>query len=160
VIAWIHVPYWWHATLLEALWLLAGGVASALTLTNLYDSWKDKAALRAIHLDPSVHERHYKMIELAAEGRMSSQAARFVIALLITGTGVFGCYQKNPLGGKTTWTGLTVTACLVAIAVITAARSYFDYRQRNALYDLAASRTSVHAARLRARNPIIEQEET
>lgn len=150
--AWITVPYWWHATLLEGLWLVSGAVACLLTITNLYDSWKDNASLTVIREDPTVHDRHYQMIKLAAQGRTSSQASRLAISGLIMVTGIIGVIQSNPLGGRTTWTGLTVTGCLVAIAVITAARSFFDYRQRNLLYELATKRSAVIAARLRARN--------
>lgn len=149
---WITVPYWWHATLLEVLWLVSGAVSAVLTVLNLYDSWKDQASLAIIRDDKSVHERHYQMIKLAAHGRVSSQASRLVISLLIMTTGVFGVTQANPLGGKTTLTGFTVTGCLVAIAVITAVRSYLDYRQRNLLYELATKRSAVIAARLRARH--------
>ncbi len=152
MIAWLTVPYWWHATLLEALWLIGGAIAVALTLTNLFDSWRDLPALKSIAKDPSVHRRHYEMIRVAARGRITSQSARLMIAALILATGIFGVSQPNPLGGRTTWTGLTVTACLVAISLITAARSYFDYRERRTLYDLATRRSSVLAARLRARN--------
>lgn len=150
--AWITVPYWWHATLLEVLWLGSGATAGLLTLVNLYDSWKDQESLKVIRNDETVHDRHYQMIELAAQGRTSSQASRLVISLLIMATGIFGVTQPNPSGGNTTWTSLIVTVCLVAIAVITAARSYFDYRQRNLLYELATKRSAVIAARLRARH--------
>ncbi len=159
MIAWITVPYWWHATLLEALWLVAGSTAAALTMTNLYDSWRDKAILKEIRKEPAMHERHFQMIKVSALGRIYSQSARFLISLLITGTGVFGVSQPNPLGGRTTWTGLTVTACLVAIAVITALTSFFDYRRRNTLYALATGRSLVIAAELRARNLPIKTEE-
>ncbi len=158
MIAWLTVPYWWHATLLEALWLLGGAVAVALTLTNLFDSWRDLPALKSIKTDKSVHARHYEMIRIAARGRITSQAARLTISCLILATGIFGVMQPNPLGGRTTWTGLTVTACLVAISLITAARSFFDYRERHTLYDLATGRSAVLAARLRSRN-IPETEE-
>lgn len=149
---WINVPYWWHATLLELLWLVSGTVAALLTVLNLYDSWKDQASLTIIRDDKSIHDRHYQMIKLAARGRVTSQASRLVISLLIMVTGVIGVTQENPLGGRTTWTGLTVTGCLVAIAVITAVRSFFDYRQRNQLYELATKRSAVISARLRARH--------
>jgi len=150
--AWITVPYLWHATLLEVLWLASGAIAGALTLLNLYDSWKDQASLAVIRDDKSIHDRHYQMIKLAARGRTSSQASRLAISMLIMVTGIIGVTQPNPLGGHTTWTGLTVTVCLVAIAVLTAARSFFDYRQRNLLYELATNRSAVIAARLRARH--------
>jgi hypothetical protein len=148
--AWIHVPYWWHATVLEVSWFISGTASVFLTVANLYDSWKDQASLELIHNDPSVHERHYAMVKLAAHGRISSQFTRLVISLLITVTGLIGIAQANPLGGRTTWTGLTVTVCLVAIGVLTATRSYLDWRQRNLLYEMATKRTAVIAARLRA----------
>jgi hypothetical protein len=148
--AWIHVPYWWHATLLEVSWLATGVASATLTVLNLIDSWKDNDALKVIRHDPSVHDRHYQMVKLAAHGRTSSQMTRLVISLLIMFTGTVGVFQANPLGGRTTWTGLTVTVCLVAIGALTAARSYGDYRQRNLLYEMATKRTSVIAARLRA----------
>lgn len=150
--SWITVPYWWHATLLEVLWLVSGAAAGVLTVMNLWDSWKDNDSLEIIRNDESVHDRHYQMIKLAAHGRVSSQASRLVISLLIMVTGVIGVTQPNPLGGRSSWTALTVTVCLVAIAVITAVRSFFDYRQRNLLYELATKRSAVIAARLRARH--------
>lgn len=149
---WITVPYWWHATLLEGLWLVSGTISALLTILNLYDSWKDQESLETIRGDASVHDRHYQMIKLAAHGRVSSQASRLAISGLIMVTGVIGITQPNPTRGHTTWTGLTVTVCLVSIAVLTAVRSFFDYRQRNLLYELATKRSAVIAARLRARH--------
>lgn len=150
--AWISVPYWWHATILEVAWLVSGVTSTVFTVLNLYDSWKDKLSLHVISADPSVHTQHYDMIRLAAHGRTSSQMTRLIISLLITFTGVFGVLQANPLGGHTTWTGLTVTLCLVAIGFLTAHRSYLDLRQRNLLYEMATKRTSVIAAGLKARH--------
>jgi hypothetical protein len=147
--AWIHVPYWWHATILEASWLATGVVSAVLTVANLIDSWRDNDALEVIRNDPSVHDRHYQMVKLAAHGRTTSQATRLMISVLITFTGIVGVVQANPLNGKTTWTGLTVTVCLVAIGALTAYRSYMDYRQRNLLYEMATKRSAVLAAKLK-----------
>jgi hypothetical protein len=99
-----------------------------------------------------MHQGHWKMIRLAAKGRRDSQWTRLVICLLICLTGIVGVLQANPLGGRTTWTGLTVTAALVVIAGLTAHRSWRDYTQRGQMLDLARGRTSVIAAELRARN--------
>jgi hypothetical protein len=148
--AWIYVPYWWHATILEVSWLATGVVSAFWTVANLIDSWRDNDALEVIHQDPSVHDRHYQMIKLAAHGRTTSQVTRLVISVLITFTGIIGVLQANPLGGRSTWTGLTETVCLVAIGALTAYRSYMDYRQRNLLYEMATKRSAVIAARLRA----------
>lgn len=150
MIAWIHVPYWWHATLLEVSWLATGIVSVVLTIANLYDSWEDHRLLKVIRNDPAVHRKEYEMIKLAAKDRTSSQLARLAISLLIMVTGVIGVVQENPLGGRTTWTGLTVTVCLVAIGVLTAGRSYLDYLRRNRLYEMAMGRSAVIAAKLRA----------
>ncbi len=150
MIAWIHVPYWWHATLLEVSWLATGIVSVVLTSLNLIDSWKDQASLQLIKDDPAIHRKHYEMVKLAAHGRTSSQLARLAISLLIMATGIIGVAQANPLGGRTTWTGLTVTVCLVAIGALTAIRSWADYRQRNLLYEMAKGRSAVIAAKLRA----------
>jgi hypothetical protein len=150
--AWIHVPYVWHATLLEALWPLSGIVSTVLTVMNLVDSWKDKALLEAIRDDKSVHALHYGMIKLAAEGRISSQFTRLRISLLIVIVGAYGVWEPNPLAGKTTWTGLLLTGCLVAIAIETAGRSFRDLTQRNLLYEMATRRSAVLAAKLKADN--------
>jgi hypothetical protein len=150
MIGWIYVPYWWHATLLEVSWLATGIVSTVLTVANLYDSWKDHASLDLIRDDPSVHHLHYEMVKVAANGRTSSQVSRLIISMLIMATGIIGVTQPNPLQGKTTWTGLTVTVCLVAIGFLVASRSYFDYRQRNVLYEMAKGRSAVLAAQMRA----------
>jgi hypothetical protein len=92
------------------------------------------------------------MIALAAKGRLESQWTRLVICLLICITGAVGVLQANPLGGGTTWTGFTVTCALVAIAALTATRSWLDYRQRGQMFDLSKGRASVIAARLRAQH--------
>lgn len=145
----IHVPYWGDATLLEILWLASGLLATYWTLANVQDSWKDRRSLRLIEADPAVHDRHYQMIKLSAQGRLNSQLVRLVISLLIVATGIVGIFQPNPLRGATTLTGLTVTVALVLIGLLTAGRSYFDWRQRNLLYEMATRRTEVIARRLR-----------
>jgi len=70
--------------------------------------------------------------------------------LLIVTSGMVGVLTANPLRGETTLTGLTVTVALVMIGAITAGRSYFDWRERNLLYELARGRSEVIAAQLRA----------
>lgn len=99
-----------------------------------------------------MHEGHWQMIRLAANGRRESQWTRLVICLLICLTGVVGVLQANPLAGRTTWTGLTVTAALVVIAGLTAHRSWRDYTQRGQMFELAKHRSSVIAAEILARN--------
>ncbi len=157
--AWITVPYVWHTTAFEALWLAAGLASAVLTVMNLYDSWKDKAALEVLRLDPTIHDRHYRMVEVAAKGRSSSQFARLRISLYIVAIGIYGVLTSNPLGGKTTLTGLVITLGLISIAVETAVRSWRDLVQRNLLYEMATKRTAVLAAQLRVSNPTIETEE-
>lgn len=154
----ITVPYWWHATLLELLWLTGGLVAGWLTLLNLRDAWKDTEALERIRLDTSVHDRHYRMIELAAKGRMGSHTFRLIITALIVGAGAIAVLTSNPLRGTTTYTGLAVTVCLDGIAILTAIRSYADLRNRTRLYDLASGRSDVLAAKLRGQH-LTENEE-
>lgn len=149
---WLTVPYWWHATLLEILWLAGGVIASAITVANLLDTWKDNQALAQIKKEPAMHDRHYRMIELAAKARLSSQWFRLAISLLIVGTGGFACVTSNPLGGRTTWTGFVVTGCLDGIAFLNAWKAFADLSQRNRMYELATGRSAVVAARLRARH--------
>lgn len=149
---WITVPYWWHATLLEVLWLVGGVIAAAITIANLLDTWKDNQALAQIKAEPAMHDRHYRMIELAAKGRMSSQWTRLMISGLIVATGGFACLNANPLGGHTTWTGFVVTGCLVGISFLNAWKAFADLSQRNRMYELATGRSAVLAARLRARH--------
>jgi hypothetical protein len=145
----IDVPHWGNATLMEVLWLISGAVAAYFTLLNVVDSWKDQRLLVAIRADRSVHDRHYRMIELSAQGRLSSQLSRMAIALLIVATGLVGIATPNPVHGKTSLTGLTVTVALVAISALTATRSFLDLRQRNQLYRLAMGRSEVLARRMR-----------
>lgn len=147
----IHIPYWWHATLFEVLWLSGGLAAAWITGLNLLDSWKDRQALDEIRADQSVHDRHYRMIELAAKGRTASQAFRLAISGLIVVAGIQGCVTANPLRGATTLTGFFVTVCLDGIALITAWRAFADLRERNRLYELATGRSAVLAARMAAR---------
>ena len=149
-LALIDVPYWGDATLLEIFWLCSGIVATGFTLLNINDSWKDRRLLKIIKGDTSVHDRHYRMIALSAHGRLTSQLSRLAISVLIVASGMVGVLTANPLRGETTLTGLTVTVALVMIGAITAGRSYFDWRQRNLLYELARGRSEVIAARLRA----------
>lgn len=151
-ISWIVVPYWWHATLLEALWLAGGVLAGAITLGNLLDTWKDNQALDEIRDDPAVHERHFRMIELAASARIANQSFRLAICACIIVPGVYGCLTANPLQGKTTVTGFVLTGCLVAISACTAWMAFADRRRRNKLYEMATGRSAVIAARMKARN--------
>lgn len=144
------VPYWWHATLLEIIWLVAGLVAVALTALNLHDAWKDTRVVDEIQDDPTIHERHYAMIATSAQARIRSQIIRLLIALLIVGAGVDGVIVANPLGGVTTWTGLGVTFALVGISALTALMALLDLVARNRLYELALGRTEVLAAKHRA----------
>jgi hypothetical protein len=134
------------------MWLAAGGIGAAITVVNIRDSLQDRPVVDQLRDDPTIHDRHWQMIALAAKGRLDSQWTRLVICLLICLTGLVGVLQENPLGGGTTWTGFTVTCCLVAIAALTAARSWLDYRQRTHMFDLAKGRTAVIAARHRAKH--------
>jgi hypothetical protein len=70
----IDVPYWWHASLLELLWLdRRSRPRSPLTAMNLHDAWKDNAVLDKIRFDPAVHRKHYAMIAISAHGRLLSR---------------------------------------------------------------------------------------
>lgn len=152
----IHIPYWWHASLFEIMWLTGGLVAAVLTAANVVDSLKDRPVLAELRDDPAMHDSHWQMISLAAKGREGSQITRLIISVLITGTGLVGVLQPNPLKGATTWTGFAVTFALIAIAYLTASRSLLDYRLRNQMFELAQGRSSVIAAKLRihaARKP-------
>lgn len=146
----ITLPYWWHATAAEVLWLISGAVAFAITLLNVADSWKDKQVVEDARRDVSIHETHMKMLELAAQGKYDSQVTRLFISSLICTSGVVGIVTPNPLGGRTTVTGLVITVTLLCIAGLTAMRSWGDYRLREELWELANSRSAVIAARMRA----------
>lgn len=148
----IHVPYWWHASLFEILWLAGGIAAGALTVLNLHDAWKDNAVLDTIRFDPDISEQHYEMISLSAQGRLSSQAFRLVVSCLITFAGGVGCLTVNPLRGATTITGLVVTVALLGISLLTATIAFLDMIRRNRMYELATGRTEVIEARARAEN--------
>lgn len=150
--AWITVPYWWHATLLELLWLVGGLAATWLTSLNLSDAWKDRNVLADAQDDPAMHSRHFAMIKLAVDSRVSAQLLRLITSLLIAGVGLFAVEQPNPLGGKTTLTGFAVTVCLDGIAVLTALKSAHDRWQRSRMYELATGRTASLAAQMRALN--------
>lgn len=155
----IHIPYWWHASLLEIMWLIGGIAAASLTTLNLRDAWKDNEILDDIRFDESIHRRHYEMIWLSARGRLASQAFRLVVSGLIVFAGAVGCLTPNPLGGLTTLTGLTVTVALVGISLLTATVAFLDLIRRNRLYELATGRSEVIAAKLRAQH-LIDTEET
>jgi hypothetical protein len=146
----IDVPYWWHASLLEVLWLIGGLTALALTAANLRDAWKDNAVLDTIRFDPTVHHRHYEMIAISAHGRLQSQAFRFLISALIVFAGLVGVVNANPLKGATTLTGLAVAVALVGISLLTATVATFDLIRRNRLYELAMGRSDVLAAQMKA----------
>lgn len=150
--SWITVPYWWHATVLELLWLAGGVLAMSITSANLVDAWKDSRALAEIREDPAMHDRHYAMVELAAKNRISAQWYRMAVSALIIIPGAYGCYTPNPLQGRTTWLGLVLTACLDAIAALTAWKAWSDMRTRNRMYDLAMGRSTVIAAKLREKH--------
>ena len=146
----VQIPYWWHATIFEIMWLISGLVGGVITVANLADSYGDRDVLSEIRDDPAVHETHYRMIELAAKGREESQWVRLVICALITASGAVGVLTANPLKGGTTWTGFVVTITLILIAVLTAAKSWRDYQHRDKMMALAMQRTSVTAARMKA----------
>ena len=150
--AWITVPYWWHATLLELFWLAGGVAATWLTALNLRDAWQDRDVVAAAKDDPTIHSRHYAMIKLAVDSRVSAQLLRLATSLLIAGLGVFAVEQPNPLGGKTTLTGFAVTVCLDGIAFFTALKSLHDLVQRSRMYELATGRTAAIAAEMLTQN--------
>lgn len=152
MIALVHVPYWWHATLLELLWLAGGLAALPLAHSNLRDAVKDEAILDELRHDPAIHSRHYYMIEEAAKGRSFEHWLTVISSSLIVIAGIVGCSVPNPQGGYTNATGLAVTVCLVGISLVTAVRTYMALVRRQRLYDLAAGRSAVLAAEMRARN--------
>lgn len=148
----VHVPYWWHATLLEILWLLGGVLALPVAIANIIDARKDIDILADIRGDPTIHSRHYYMIEEAAHGKSFNELLTIINVILITATGIIACVLPNPLMGATTITGLVVTVCLDGIAAVTALRSHASLVRRRRMYELAAGRTNVIAAEIRARN--------
>lgn len=148
----IDVPYWWHASILEVLWLVGGLVAAALTAGNLHDAWKDNAVLDTIRSDPAVHRKHYEMIAISSHGRLQSQSFRLVVSTLIVFAGIVGVLTVNPLRGTTTLTGLAVSTALVGISVLTATVALLDLVRRNRLYELAMGRSDVLAAQMLAKN--------
>lgn len=153
------IPYWYHATLFEILWLISGAIGATITWKNLRDSLRDQEFVDELRDDPTMHRAHFAMIRLAARARRESQMTRLAICVLICATGIVGVIQKNPLHGKTTWTGFVLTASLVAISALTAHRSFLDWRQRNAMRDLSRGRSAVIAAEMRARALSIGLEE-
>lgn len=146
----VDVPYWWHATLFEVLWLVAGVASALLTAGNLRDTWKDREVLEMIRRDKSVHRLHFQMLRIVVLGRIESQVVRMAISLLIIVSGVTGVVTPNPLRGATTWTTFAVTLTILGIGMLTALKSFTDYRQREALYEMAQGRSAVIAAKLRA----------
>jgi hypothetical protein len=145
----IYVPYVWHVSLIELLWLLGGVVGLVISAINVNDSWRDRVVVRSLKRDPSIHTAHWEMVELAAHGRLSSQWTRARICVYITAVGLYACVTPNPAGGAITVTGLLVTVALVGISLETAVRSYRDYRQSEQLYDLAQGRSAVLGAKMR-----------
>lgn len=148
----VHVPYLWHATLLEILWLIGGLFALPLGYANLRDAAKDEEILSDVRSDPAIHSRHYFMIEQAAKGQTMDHWLTVGSSAMIVLAGVIGCLVPNPIGGATTATGLAVTGALLGISAITAVRAFAAMLRRNRMYELAAGRSSVIAAELRARN--------
>lgn len=146
----IHIPYWWHASLFEILWLIGGLVAGVLSSLNLRDAWKDHEILAKIKSDPAIHTRHYEMIAISAQGRLAAQGFRLGVSTLIVFAGAVGCLNANPLRGATTYTGLVVTLALVGISLATATIALLDLLRRNRLYKLAIGRADVIAAKRRA----------
>lgn len=154
----IHIPYWWHASLFEILWLVGGVAAGVLSGLNLRDAWKDNEILEAVRFDESLHKREYEMITISAHGRMAAQGFRLGVSTLIVFAGAVGIATANPLRGATTLTGLTVTVALVGISLATAAIAYLDLIRRKRLYELSKGRTNVIAARRLAEHLINTEE--
>jgi len=147
------VPYWWHATLLEVIWLGGGIGALPAALINLRDAVNTEEILDDVRSDPSIHSRHYFMIEHAVKGETLDHWITVVVASAITCVGVIGCVVSNPIGGHTTITGLALTALLLMISIATAFRSNASLVRRRRMYELAAGRSSVIAAEMRANLP-------
>lgn len=155
----IHVPYWWHMTLLELLWLIGGIVATTASVGNALDAVNDEDILDDVEHDPTVHSRHYLMIALAVRGRTIDHALTLGTSLLIVVAGVIGIVNANPLGGATTLTGFAITLVLDGIAINTALRALVAMRTRTRLYDLTQGRSRVLAAEMRAREITDRQSE-
>lgn len=147
----VTVPYVWHATVLEALWLVGGLVALPLAIRNLRDARRDEEILDDVRNDPAVHSRHYFMIEHAAKGATIDHWLTVISAVLICVAGIGGCVIANPLGGRTSLTVFIVTAALLGISGSTALRAWHGQIVRGRLYELAAGRSSVLAAEMRAK---------
>lgn len=147
----VAVPYWWHATALEVLWLAGGILALPAAAANVIDARRDEAILEDIRSDPTIHSKHYYMIAEAARGRLFDQWLTMLSSSLICLTGIVAVVVPNPLHGTTNLTGFVVTVCLDSIAAVTAARSHAAMVRRQRMYELAAGRSSVIAAEMRAR---------
>lgn len=147
----ITVPYWWHTSLLELLWLLGGVTALPLAYRNLVDAVKDQEILDELRDDPTVHSRHYFMVEEAAKGRSFDHWLTVVSAVAIVVAGIIGCAVPNPTAGATSATGFAITGALLTISAVTAARALSSTLRRKRMYELAAGRSAVIAAAMRAR---------
>lgn len=137
----IDVPYWWHSTLFEILWTIGGLVAFGCSVWNLVEAAADVGSLDLIRGRPTIHERHFAMIELVAYKNLRDELIRLALALLVLSTGLVGVLTPNPLGGTTTLTGFAVTVCLVGVSLGLMAWGVADARDRRRLSRMAKKRT-------------------
>lgn len=147
----VSVPVFWNATLLELLWLAGGLLALPPAIRNLHDAARDEEILEPMRFDPSVHQTHYRMVQSALNGQTLDHWLTVVSACLIVIAGTVGCAAPNPLGGRVTPTLGAITACLLGVSAITAVRAYAALVTRRRLFELAAGRSSVIAAEMRAK---------
>lgn len=130
----LNVPTWGSATLFEMLWLVAGIIALVVGVGNIVDAHRDLLSLPHAPTKDSVRR---EMLEIVAKGNITDEALRLVIAAMIVTTGTIGVVTPNPAGGRVTLTGLAVTMCLVAIAIVSAARGIVHTHRRHTLYELS-----------------------
>lgn len=146
----VVVPYWWHASILELLWLIGGVVALPFALRNLREAAEDENIIEPMRYDPSVHSRHFLMVQRAAKGQTLDHWLTVVVSSLIVVAGAVACAVPNPLGGTVTPTSFAITICLLGISAATVLRAVSAMSIRRELDALAEGRSSVIAAELRA----------
>lgn len=134
--AW-RIPEWGDATIIEAIWLLSGVLATMFALKHIRPLYHD---LRVARLSKR------PVLTAVAAGYFRREVIRLMQGLCLVSVGVYAVFIPNPIPGHAvvTPTGLVLTAALFSVSILISVQSIWDWRTRHIVQKLVEEGKNGH----------------